>query len=122
MTNDNINHPSHYTSHPSKVECCEIVRHLHGARSHAYKYVFRRKLKNTEVENLKKALWWLVDAIDNPTEQPYIDHNIKAKIQLVADYEPEPFGPLLNIIAWGEVDELKIAAVALQSIIDGMKS
>ena len=26
-TNDNINHPSYYTSHPSGIECIEITRH-----------------------------------------------------------------------------------------------
>jgi len=54
---DNVNHPTHYTSHPSGVECIDIVEQLNFNLGNAFKYVFRYTLKNG-VEDLKKAHWY----------------------------------------------------------------
>lgn len=56
---DPINHPRHYTSHPSGVECIEIVESLPFCLGNAIKYVFRAGLKTDAGEDLKKALWYL---------------------------------------------------------------
>lgn len=45
MTTDRINRPSHYTTHPSGMECIEIARLLPGALSHAITYIWRAGLK-----------------------------------------------------------------------------
>ena len=41
---DPVNHPSHYTSHPSGVECLAITRHLPFGIGNAVKYVWRADL------------------------------------------------------------------------------
>ena len=68
---DNVNHPSHYTSHPSGVECIDITRHYCFAVGNAIKYLWRAGLKRDaslsdkqkEVEDLKKAIWYINDRI-----------------------------------------------------------
>lgn len=68
---DNVNHPEHYTSHPSGVECIEITRHYCFAIGNAIKYLWRAGLKKDaslsdnqkEVEDLKKAIWYIKDRI-----------------------------------------------------------
>jgi hypothetical protein len=61
---DPIN-PKHYRSHPSGVECIEITRHYSSNIGNVIKYVWRSGLKgeNTQVEDLKKAKWYLEDEI-----------------------------------------------------------
>ena len=56
---DNINHPSHYTSHPSGVECITITEWMNFNRGNAVKYIWRADDKGETLENLKKARWYL---------------------------------------------------------------
>ena len=58
---DPINHPPHYTAHPSGVECIDIVEHLNFCLGNAIKYVWRAGLKDStnQVEDLKKARWYV---------------------------------------------------------------
>lgn len=61
---DAVNHPSHYTSHPSGVECIEITKHMGFLDGNAMKYLWRYSLKNG-VEDLYKCrqyLDWLIEA------------------------------------------------------------
>lgn len=62
---DPVNHPKHYTSHPSGIECIEITRHMGFNLGNAVKYIWRDGLKDAEVpiQDLKKALWYLQDEI-----------------------------------------------------------
>lgn len=60
---DPINHPQHYTSHPSGIECIEITRHMSFTLGNAMKYIWRADLKNG-VQDLRKALWYIQDEID----------------------------------------------------------
>lgn len=55
---DNINHPKHYTSHPSGVECIQITEHMNFCLGNAIKYIWRANDKGG-VEDLKKAIWYL---------------------------------------------------------------
>lgn len=59
---DPVNHPKHYTKHPSGIECIQITRHMSFNLGNAVKYVWRADLKNG-VEDLKKAVWYLQDEI-----------------------------------------------------------
>jgi hypothetical protein len=62
---DNINHPPHYTSHPSGVECIDIVRHMGFNIGNVIKYCWRAGLKdnNSDIQDLEKARWYLDDEI-----------------------------------------------------------
>lgn len=58
---DNIN-PSHYKDGP--FECIELSRLLSSDWGQAVQYCFRWQHKNG-LEDLKKALWFINDAIDH---------------------------------------------------------
>lgn len=68
---DNVNHPKHYTSDPSGIECIDVTRHRNFNIGNAIKYLWRaglkedkdRKLIDKQVEDLNKAVWYLVDEI-----------------------------------------------------------
>lgn len=56
---NNVEHPSHYTSHPSGIECIQITEHMDFLTGNAMKYLWRAGLKNDKVEDLKKAKWYI---------------------------------------------------------------
>lgn len=55
---DPVNHPKHYTSHPSGIECIQITEHMSFTLGNAVKYIWRADLKNG-TEDLEKAVWYL---------------------------------------------------------------
>ena len=59
MMNDPVNHPKHYTSHPSGIECIQITEHMGFNLGNALKYIWRADLKNDAVEDLRKARWYI---------------------------------------------------------------
>lgn len=69
--NDQVNHPKHYTSDPSGIECIDITRHRNFNIGNAIKYLWRaglkedkdRKIIDKQIEDLNKAIWYLVDEI-----------------------------------------------------------
>lgn len=70
---DKVNNPKHYTSHPSGIECIEITRHYDYCIGNAIKYLWRAGLKTEqgmqdkekEIEDLRKAIWYINDKIEN---------------------------------------------------------
>ena len=63
---DSVNHPNHYTSHPSGVECIQITEHMNFLLGNAMKYIWRADLKNG-VEDLQKAVWYIQREIEKRT-------------------------------------------------------
>lgn len=68
---DPVNHPSHYTSDPSGVECITITRHRNFNVGNAIKYLWRAGLKDDpaqtakakRIEDLRKAVFYIEDEI-----------------------------------------------------------
>lgn len=60
---DVVNHPLHYTAHPSGIECIEVTRHMGFNLGNVVKYVWRADLKADALEDLRKAAWYLADEI-----------------------------------------------------------
>lgn len=60
---DVVNHPPHYTAHPSGVECIAITRHMGFNLGNATKYIWRAGLKGEAVEDLRKAAFYIADEI-----------------------------------------------------------
>ena len=56
---DSVNHPKHYTTHPSGVECIEITEHMTFNLGNAVKYIWRSSLKGKQLEDLRKARWYI---------------------------------------------------------------
>lgn len=71
--NDPVNHPAHYTAHPSGVECIAITEHMNFCLGNAVKYIWRADLKRDAIEDLRKAVFYLNREIDRrakPTSAP----------------------------------------------------
>ena len=68
---DRIN-PNYYKQHPSGVECIDITKHYDFCIGNAIKYLWRSGLKqeegisnkDKEIEDLKKALWYIQKKIE----------------------------------------------------------
>lgn len=69
---DPVNHPSHYTSHPSGVECIEITRHMPFNTGNAVKYLWRAGLKDNAPtkQDYEKAIWYIQDEIKRLFPEP----------------------------------------------------
>jgi hypothetical protein len=75
----NIDHPVHYNSHPSGVECIDIAEHHNFNVGNAIKYLWRAGLKKEqglsdlekELEDIDKAIWYLTRHRNN------LDNKIK---------------------------------------------
>ena len=68
MKEDLVNHPKHYTSHPSGIECIQVTEHMSFNLGNAVKYIWRSELKYNTIEDLEKARW-------------YIDREIKRRLK-----------------------------------------
>ena len=55
---DHIN-PDHYKSHPSGIECIRVTEHMGFNLGNAVKYIWRCDLKQSAVDDLRKARWYL---------------------------------------------------------------
>ena len=79
--NDPVNHPKHYTSHPSGVECIEVTEHFNFNKGNAIKYIWRSSDKGKEVEDLRKARWYIdreiARILNNADEPPFMKRGEK---------------------------------------------
>jgi hypothetical protein len=94
---DIVNHPPHYTSDPSGVECIQITRHRNYNIGNAIKYLWRAGLKSDpkqsaiekQVEDLQKAVFYIHDEIrrlNGDKVEPPTDNDIELdKIRLPRD-------------------------------------
>jgi hypothetical protein len=55
---DLVNNPPHY-KHPSGVECIDIAETMTFCKGAALKYLWRAGQKGDEVEDLRKARWFI---------------------------------------------------------------
>lgn len=81
--NDIINHPSHYTD--GKIEVIDFIedKQLNFHRGNAIKYIARagKKNKETEIEDLEKAVWYINREIQR------LEKLKKSKDRKQVDYE-----------------------------------
>lgn len=64
---DPVNHPAHYVSHPSGIECITVAEHMNFNRGNALKYLWRAGSKGdsaTEIQDLMKARWYIDRELD----------------------------------------------------------
>ena len=67
---DTVNHPPHYTSHPSGVECITVTEHMGFCLGNAVKYLWRADLKGDGIEDLRKAAWYIQREIERRQRTP----------------------------------------------------
>lgn len=70
VTVDMVNHPPHYTKHPSGIECIQVVEHMGFNLGNAIKYIWRADLKKDAVEDMKKAVFYINREIEKREAKP----------------------------------------------------
>ena len=67
---DTVNHPPHYKSHPSGIECIQVTEHMNFCLGNAIKYIWRADEKHGDggIEDLKKASWYINREIERRTK------------------------------------------------------
>jgi hypothetical protein len=58
-----VDHPPHYTSHPSGVECITVAEHMGFNLGNVLKYIWRADEKGAPLQDLRKAAWYLAREI-----------------------------------------------------------
>ena len=78
MEEDVVNNPRHYTS--GSIECIDAIKasqtdagYCGFLKGNVFKYLWRYKLKNNPVEDLKKARWYLDKLIECEETNAVID-------------------------------------------------
>lgn len=119
---DLINHPPHYTTHQSGIECIEITRHLSFNRGNAIKYLWRCGKKDSVNQELKKAIWYINDEIKNV----FVDVNysiktsnkINDKLDTLALYQTDQERQLFNFVIFGHDKYLQQAIKIIEGMCD----
>ena len=116
---EKIDHPKHYNSHPSGIECIDIARHYCFDIGNAIKYLWRAGLKaeegytdsQKEIEDLNKAIWYIQDRIKQlqtnkkeTTPLPKINGNYMYPAHKYIETE---LGKQLKVISADLVESLK---------------
>ena len=71
---DPVNHPGHYTKHPSGIECIQVTEHMNFCLGNAMKYIWRAGLKGDARQDLEKAKWYLDREIDRISENRFEEY------------------------------------------------
>ena len=114
---DAVDHPAHYTTHPSGLECIEVTELMPFCLGNAVKYVWRagEKVDADGVEDLRKAVWYLRRHLTNGSAN-MPPAKARAKLAQAAAADPdETRRGILEDIAAGQLD---LAIVQLQYVID----
>lgn len=64
---DLVNHPPHYKTHPSGVECIQITEWFNFCMGNAIKYIWRADEKGTPIQDLEKAKWYIQRELERRT-------------------------------------------------------
>lgn len=67
ISNDMVNHPKHYTSHPKGIECLDVIEdNPFYNLGNAMKYIWRVSFgsKGNDIEDLEKAEFYIRREID----------------------------------------------------------
>ena len=134
MEEDLINHPKHYTSHPSGVECIEVAEELSFCLGNAFKYLFRCSEKGARHADLEKALWYIErewenggpsDAYDDALRDDVIEQGVAV---ICCELQRSPLiaavmSYILDASTAGDdrlyfERKLNLASIALQEAID----
>ena len=73
MKKDSVNHPSHYGGKDNPYEAIKVIRawDLGFSLGNAIKYIARAGKKDPDkrIEDLRKALWYIQEEIDNELDR-----------------------------------------------------
>jgi hypothetical protein len=72
-SHDPVNHPAHYTGHPSGIECIQVTEWMDFLLGNATKYIWRsvhRPDITDQIIDLEKARWYLERKINQLQATP----------------------------------------------------
>jgi hypothetical protein len=61
---ETVNHPKHYNTNPSGIECIDVIEHLNFNIGSAIKYLWRVDDKDDPIDDLRKAEWYIKREIE----------------------------------------------------------
>jgi hypothetical protein len=92
---EEVNHPKHYTSHPSGVECIDVNESMNYCIGNSYKYLIRDGLKNSDpLVDLDKSIWYIRREIERRAEPKAMERYI-ADASKIAEASPKWQGDAL---------------------------
>ena len=110
---DAIHHPKHYTSDDCGVEAIEITSLLPACISNAVKYVWRCGKKDEDLQELKKALWYINYSIDNdlPTFVEGLSDSLEFQdlVEKVKSHWTGNKYMFIDAVYWGNQETMKKA-------------
>ena len=56
---ETVDHPAHYNASPSGVEAIDVIEHLSFNVGNAMKYLWRAEHKGANLDDLRKAAWYV---------------------------------------------------------------
>jgi hypothetical protein len=65
-----VNHPPHYNTHPSGIECIDVVEWMGFNLGNAIKYIWRADEKGMALTDLQKARWYIEREIERRGKHP----------------------------------------------------
>ena len=98
---DPVNHPSHYTSHPSGVEIIELTEGMGFCLGNAVKYLSRAPYKGKHLEDLRKCVWYLKREVDRRERGILLLSRVDERREATLDrwYDGEPDEALAGAVA-----------------------
>lgn len=116
---DPINHPSHYTAHPSGVEAIEITECLSFNLGNALKYAWRCGHKSAAKDDLLKAAWYLrreANRLESDSYESMNDLRYQKLNTVIAHESPRtPLGMIARMLkGWGTGDREEMVNIAGQ--------
>lgn len=124
---DSIHHPKHYTSDGCGVEAIEVTSLLPACISNAVKYVWRCGKKDEDLQELKKALWYINYSIDNdlPSFVSELSDSLEyeALINKVKSHWVGNKYMFIDAVYWGNQETMKKALeLMIQEITSNQES
>ena len=110
---DTIHHPKHYTSDGCGVEAIEVTSLLPACISNAVKYVWRCGKKDEDLQELKKALWYINYSIDNDLPS-FVDQlsdslEFQSLVEKVKSHWAGNKYMFIDAVYWGNQETMKKA-------------
>lgn len=69
IQHDPVNHPRHYTWLPNGLEVIDVTENLNFCLGNAVKYIMRAGHKDSQIQDLQKARWYIDREIDRLTRE-----------------------------------------------------
>lgn len=99
---DMVNHPPHYTGHPSGVDYIEVAEHLPFCLGNAFKHLYLRNADGSPEENIEEAIWYVNRHNETYPNKPELPTDAREALGAIVVHEPHPFGACMLIIAGPE--------------------